>query len=160
MDIRELYRYSDNCRRLLYETVKANPQVFDTPFQTLSSHMSVRRLIAHMIGAEQRWIEKYIGGRDIERYENNPPETIDALFADWERQRAKTEALIAALDPAGLSRRIPVNLPHWGFEQELTIEQLLFHIINHETHHRAQVSMALQQMQIDPPNFDFIFLQD
>src|SRR5690242_3901057 len=107
MDIRELFTYSDNCRRLLYDTLKAHPQVFDTPFQTLSSHMSIRRLIAHMIGAEQRWVGKYIGGRDIERYENNAPESMDALFADWDRQRVKTEQFIATLDQAALNRRIP-----------------------------------------------------
>src|SRR5690606_21461687 len=38
-----------------------------------------------------------------------------------------------------------------------TVRDILFHIINHSTHHRAQVARALRQDGIAPPPSDYIF---
>jgi uncharacterized damage-inducible protein DinB len=156
MDIRTLFDYSENARRLLRETLLAQPEAFDRPFETLADYASIRQLVAHIIGAEVRWITQRIGGQAVVRYEERVAESVEGVFADWDGIRATTRAFVDAQDAAGLSRSLPITLGEW--RGNLTVEQILFHLINHETHHRAQISMALQQMQIDPPNFDFVLL--
>jgi uncharacterized damage-inducible protein DinB len=36
-------------------------------------------------------------------------------------------------------------------------KDILFHIINHSTYHRAQIALLLREQGIDPINTDYIF---
>ena len=38
-----------------------------------------------------------------------------------------------------------------------TIQDMLFHIINHSTHHRAQILMDLRENGLEPIPLDFVF---
>ncbi|NNG11293.1 MAG: damage-inducible protein DinB, partial [Arenibacter sp.] len=38
-----------------------------------------------------------------------------------------------------------------------TITDMLFHIINHSTHHRGQISVDLRNNAIEPPVLDYAF---
>lgn len=38
-----------------------------------------------------------------------------------------------------------------------TLKDMLFHVINHSTHHRAQISLDFRNNGIDPINLDYIF---
>lgn len=158
MTLRALFAYSDNCRRVLKETLAANPEAFDRLFeQPLVEFKTIREVLAHTIGAEERWIVMRIGGRVVPWYGERAPDSLEELFADWERNRANTYRFMDSLSDPDYNRIHKVKLAN-GWEGELSVEQILFHVLNHETHHRAQVSMALQQMGIDPPDFDFVFL--
>lgn len=44
-----------------------------------------------------------------------------------------------------------------GERFQSTLHDILFHLINHGTHHRAQISTLLRQHQITPPATDYIF---
>jgi uncharacterized damage-inducible protein DinB len=156
MDLRSLFAYSENARHLLRETLESNPEVFDATFETCAGRNSIRGLLAHILGAEERWIEVRIGGRDIIPYEDRLAETVTAMFQDWNAIRERTMAYLDRLAPEQMSE--VVVRKHHGWQDDLTNEQVLFHLINHETHHRAQISMQLQQRGIDPPNFDFCLL--
>jgi uncharacterized damage-inducible protein DinB len=157
MDVRSLFAYSDNCRTLLKETLLAHPDVLDRPFHTLSKFASVRMLLAHSMAAEERWIEMRVRGRHVTPYEDRASDSLEGLFADWDRIRANTREFLAGPEAEDLSRKVQVEVGGYP-PLTLTIEQILFHIANHEVHHRAQISMALQQMGIDPPNFDYCLL--
>ncbi len=39
------------------------------------------------------------------------------------------------------------------------LSDILYHLINHSTHHRAQIALLLRQNAIDPPGSDYIFYQ-
>lgn len=160
MDIRRLLVYSDNAKALLHETLAAHPDAFDAPFSTVAVYKTIHELVAHMVGAEQRWtIGRLYGEPRPARYEDAPAAALDGLFADWETIRVRTRAFVVAADDAVLTRIIPVTLPQWAAACELTTEEILFHLVNHQAFHTAQISMALQQRQIDPPNFDFVLLR-
>ena len=124
MDIRQMLTYSDNCRRQLQEVVAAEPEAFSKPLETVGEYKTVHALIAHCIGAEQRWTEQRIHGQPgSARYEDCAAETITGLFSDWERIRAKTRALIDAdrdaNHPPQLHRDIAFTLPRWGYSDTL-----------------------------------------
>jgi uncharacterized damage-inducible protein DinB len=145
----------------LRSTLEQHPDVFDQPFETLSSFKCIRLLVAHMAGAEERWVlQRLCNTPPGPRLEERAPESLDGVFDEWERIRANTRAFVAALDIAGLSGMIPVSLPHHGYEGRKTVEQILFQVFNHQTYHLGQISMTLQRLGIDPPNFDYILLPD
>lgn len=154
MDIRDLLVYSNNCRAALRETLEANPEVLDRPIGTMSRYNTVRLLLAHSMAAEERWIEKRIGGREIVDYEERAGATVAALYDDWDAIRERTVAFMDGLGPDDLAHTLHLTLG--SRELAVTVEQVLFQIFNHETHHRAQISMALQQMGVDPPDFDYV----
>jgi uncharacterized damage-inducible protein DinB len=159
MHIPELLRYSDYSRRLLRATLEQREDVFDTPFETIAEFCTIRLLTAHIIGAEERWIMQRLRHATVgPRYETRAPLTVAGVFDDWERIRANTAAFVGSTGTSGLTGMVPVSLPQWGFEGKKTVEQILFHVFNHQTYHLGQISMALQQLRIDPPNFDYVFL--
>src|SRR5438105_11974388 len=83
-----LFSYSDNCRRLLKDTLATNPSVFDEPIRPpLIAMRSIRHMTAHMAGAEERWIKRRILGEELVDYEERMAESIDRLFEDWEQIR-------------------------------------------------------------------------
>lgn len=159
MEITELLAYSDRSRKLLRETLEQHSGIFDTPFETLSHYSSICKLVAHIAGAEERLvIQRLAGGIPGPRYEDVAPHSIPAVFDDWDRFRAHTHAFIASIDTSGLAGMIPISLPNWSSERKITVEQILFHALNHQNYHLGQISMALQRFGVDPPNFDYILL--
>ncbi len=163
MDIRRLLTYTDNCRQVLQATLDARPDVFDTPFETTAEYRSIRELVAHCIGAEQRWVEQRLRGEvATARYEAQSAGTIHGIFADWAHVRARTRAALEDIHSVShgstLHTEIAFTLPQWHSTDILTVEEVYFHIFNHQIYHLGQISMALQQFGVDPPNFDYVFL--
>ena len=161
MDIRRQAAYTENARRLLRETLTAHPDTVDQQFETSGHYKTIGQLVAHLIGAEQRLtLERlYAEGRPA-RYEEQPAKTLEGLFVDWDAIRARTLSFAAQADSAALGRIIVMELPQWGQTLQLTAEEVLLHICNHQTWHLGQVSMVLQQFGIDPPNFDYVLLKE
>jgi uncharacterized damage-inducible protein DinB len=152
-----LFAYSDNCRRLLRETLLAHPDTFDVPFETTSQWNTIRLLVAHSIAAEERWITLRIQGKPLPvGYEERAATTIEGLFADADTFRDATNTYRLTLSDADYDRLLSHCPPPMN---NLRISDALFQIFNHENYHRGQIIMTLQRMGIDPPNFDFILLK-
>src|SRR5437867_1759323 len=115
MDIRQIMVYTDNCRELLRKTLAENPGVFDQPFESVSEYRSVRQLIAHLIGAEERLVETRLGrGTIAVPYEARAAATLADIFNDWDRIRARTHAFVNSCDAAGMGGMVPISLPKYG----------------------------------------------
>jgi uncharacterized damage-inducible protein DinB len=158
MNLKMIAEYSGLARQKLYEILSAHDEVFDRLFQTLSNYTTIRELLVHSIGAEERWVSRLEGQPLPSRYEARAPATLAEIWQDWAQLRTRTLALVENLDPEGLRQTLHVVLPQWGQETDYTYEEILLHVFLHEIHHRAQISMLLQHFGIDPPNFDFVLL--
>jgi uncharacterized damage-inducible protein DinB len=159
LSINELLSYSDNCRRILRECLSTNQDAWNRPIEPpLIEFKTVRDIVVHTAGAEERWVKMRIGGQDVPFYADRAPAEIEGVFEDWDGFRKETNSFIGRQTPESLQKVFHLTLGGDYWTGDLTAKQILFHILNHETHHRGQISMALQQMGIDPPDFDFIFL--
>ncbi len=160
MDIRRLLAFAENARRLLRETLDAHPEAWARPFETIADYATVQQIVAHMVGAEQRWTEgRLYNGPRPPRYEEQSAQTMEGVFGDWDIVRARTAAFAEHADADALARVITTQMPQWNQTATLSVEEVLFHVVNHQTWHLGQLSMALQRMGIDPPNFDYPFLK-
>lgn len=160
-DFRRLYRYSDNCWSLLGETLANVPhtsEIWHTRFDTLSQWNTVRLLLAHSIGAEERLITVRLQNQSLPViYEERAALDWEGLYRDHQTIRAATYAYLDCLTDADLEDETEV----WRIAHSaLTRADILFHILNHENYHRGQVVMALQRLGIDPPNFDYVLLKE
>ena len=158
MTLERLFEYSDWCQARLEEVLSQNESLVHRRFETTSRFDTIAKLFAHSLAAEERWLVMRLGHEPIERmYEDRAPETLKELFADARAIRENTRRFVARQTPESLA---VVNEIELGtVTLMLSVEEVLYHVLHHESWHRAQISMALQQFGVDPPNFDFCFLK-
>ncbi|MBK0381160.1 DinB family protein [Mucilaginibacter segetis] len=113
------------------------------------------KIIAHMLAAQQVWLT---------RLKKLPPTGVP-IWPDWTAERF--EALTAE-NHKEFSTYIN-SLQEDDFEQTIAyqdskgnpfenkLSDILCHVFNHGTHHRAQIGQYLKQSGIDLPVTDYIF---
>ena len=116
----------------------------------------------HLLATDRIWMRRFTG-------EGEAPDRLDAvLFEDFEplrearvREDARIEAYIASLDEARLAGRFhytPITRP---VEVSGRLGPALFHLFNHQTHHRGQAHAVLTGFGLDAPGLDLIaFLRE
>ena len=147
MDVKELFGYWNEVRTgLLAALDKLNDAQLDfTPRQGM---WSLRETIVHIAGTEDGWLRYYTANR----WHENPPQaadypTIFALKALLAQQHAVTETQFAANAEATLAQTCP--LP-WG--AQTTMGWAVWHVLEHEIHHRGEVFLMLGLMGIEAPD--------
>ncbi len=116
------------------------------------SHGSVRDQIFHLISVDAAWFSDLRGTAF--------PETLDPVkFSDYESIRTYWDQVeqdmidyLAALDDDMLSTK-----PLLGEDENLLLWQVLLHVVNHGTDHRAQILRALNDLGVETSYQDYIF---
>lgn len=143
---RHLFAYHHAENQLLWRVCAALP---DETFAhaTGYSHGSIRDQLVHLMDVEEAWFSDLRGVV--------PPDTDDAagapgdptdrarLRARWDAIEAATRAWLAELRDDRLMDR-----PLQGEDAELRVWQVLVHVVNHGTDHRAQVNRALHDLGV------------
>jgi uncharacterized damage-inducible protein DinB len=119
------------------------------------SRGSVREQIVHLIDAEDVWISELRGVEPSEPL----PDTVqaddrDSIRAHWDKVEGNTRAFLAELQDNLLSAK-PIKEPEE--DQNLITWQVLLHIANHATDHRAQLLRTLHDLGVDTKSQDYIF---
>jgi uncharacterized damage-inducible protein DinB len=107
-------------------------------------------ILVHQLGAHQRW-RLGLGGDDDAagraRPEREPLPSPATLAGTWATEWDALEAWFDTLDDAWLARR-DENVPFW---------QMLVHVVNHGTQHRAEAAALLTAIDRSPGELDMIF---
>ena len=118
---------------------------------------SLRSQLVHQMDVDQGWIS-------LIRSEERPDRLNAEDFADkaavhkrWNEIEARVRDRLKGLDAELLSetRHLPLP-PDWGGPQEPQIWQVLLHMVNHGTDHRAQVLRLLSDMGAETFDQDFM----
>jgi uncharacterized damage-inducible protein DinB len=139
--------------RLLHYDRYSNLRILTALLQT-EDHVKAEQLMAHLLTAQQVWL-----GRCIDKSAN-----ITTLWPDWKadtfeqminNNHQQWLKYLESLNDSDFERRIRYkNLQGDNFETGLT--DILTHLINHGTHHRAQVGQHLKLEGADLPSTDYI----
>lgn len=139
--------------RLLHYDRYSNLRILTALLQT-EDHVKAEQLMAHLLTAQQVWL-----GRCIDK-----PANITTLWPDWKadtfeqminNNHQQWLKYLESLNDSDFERRIRYkNLQGDNFETGLT--DILTHLINHGTHHRAQVGQHLKLEGADLPSTDYI----
>ena len=154
----------ESAGRLLEYTVWANHRIM-RPVATLSvdeyrrdlgsSHGGVRGTLAHMLGAEWIWLERWKGVSPSRPIDEAELPDIVALRDRWTAIEEHRTAWFAELKDEDLARDIsyksmagdPFVGPLW---------QLIQHVANHSSYHRGQVTTLLRQLKARTVSMDMV----
>ena len=143
------YHFAEN--RKIWDGVSTlTPEQFSQPVDY--SHGSVRDQLIHLIDVEDIWISELRNGQTSDL----PTASDDwaAIRLYWDTVEQHTRDYLDYLQDADLFTK-PITEPE--DDRDLMVWQVLLHVINHSTDHRAQLLRALHDLGVDTKSQDFIF---
>lgn len=137
-----------------------NRKIWDSDISQLSdaqfdqdlnySHGSVRAQICHLISVDDVWFS------DLRGVESQPdPAKLPdraSIRTHWDRVEENMRSYLSALQDDMLSTK-----PLSGEDKDLLLWQILLHVVNHGTDHRAQLLRLLNDLGIETAYQDYVF---
>jgi uncharacterized damage-inducible protein DinB len=126
-----------------------NQQLIVMP--SVASLPKVYEWFCHIINAHYNWNSRILLREQVLGvWQLHTKETLEALVA---QNQADTIQILTHCD---LNETRGYTNSR-GESYENTIQDILFHVVNHTTHHRAQIASLMRQAGITPPITDYIF---
>jgi uncharacterized damage-inducible protein DinB len=145
------YHFSEN--RKIWESVTQLSQEQFTQAVDYS-YGSVRDQIVHLISCDEGWFSELQG---VEPSEPVPPPNFNdrnVLRAHWDKVEQSMRAYLAELRDEMLFDQ-PIEEPEE--DKDLIVWQVLLHVVNHGTDHRAQLLRFLNDLGVKTIYQDYIF---
>lgn len=118
-----------------------------------------KRLMAHVLGAEQVWLERIRTG-DSSGLEVWPDLTAYECAELMEKNVREFRRVLARTDEEGLRRPV-IYENSSGEEFRTPLGEILLHVFLHGEHHRGQIARELRRGEYEPTNTDLItFVRD
>lgn len=107
---------------------------------------SLGDVLVHHLGASQRWRHGFQGTGEEPEPEREALPSIDQLRERWEAEWAAVDAWLATVTD-GFIGHVHEGVPVW---------QMLVHVVNHGTQHRAEAGALLTAAGRSPGELDMI----
>lgn len=152
--LRQLLAYHHWATDRLFDALRAlPPDVLDRPLG--GSFGSPRGLLAHIVGAELVWVERWQGRSPSQIPDAPAGATVDHFLREWATVRDTQERVLLTLDAERLAA--PLTYTNFaGHTWTYPFEAILIHVANHGTYHRGQLAHVLRQLGQVPPSTDYL----
>ncbi|HTP03272.1 MAG TPA: DinB family protein [Anaerolineales bacterium] len=150
---RHLYGYHFSENRAMWDRYVASLTQEQFTQEAGYSHGSVRNQLVHMVSADQTWFTPLRGLSVPDMMDPARFDDRNALRAYWDGLEGDMRAYLAALRDDMLFTR-PFGA---GEDENLILWQVLIHVVNHGTDHRAQLLRLLNDMGVKTVSQDYIF---
>ncbi len=159
MTINDFYDYLVRARRDLWAFLETMPdEALAKKVLSGPRFECINDLIAHITAVEDSRIHEDIlrdqpvwetvpeleGAQDGPFYATMP---LEVLLLYWRAVEASTLKFLETLNHTELERLV---------DDQFTVEGLIWHVMQHETRHTAQISMLARQLGFSPPQLDLI----
>jgi len=139
-----LFEYNDWANNLVLKTVSENK----------ITNRKIFSILSHIIIAQVLWLNR-INKESYEFKDFWERLTLEELFNISKRSTHDWKSFIQSQNEADLQTEVSyVNSK--GNTYKNTLSQILTHVINHSTYHRAQIASLLRAEKINPPLTDYI----
>ncbi len=140
--LQQLFDYNFYCNKKLIGQCNSMEQVPE----------NCTRLFSHILNAHHIWNQRILGKQpDFTVWQEQPVQNWEDIHYD--NQRTSFE-IITSIDD--LNKRVEYeNSEGRTFAND--VKDILFHVVNHSTHHRGQIMMDLRASGITPDPLDYIF---
>jgi uncharacterized damage-inducible protein DinB len=148
MNAAELFSHWETVRQGLYEALDqlTDEQLAFVPREGLWSPGTVA---CHIANAEDGWF-RYIAAGEVDEWpllDETRYRTVAAVKALLAKIHDHTVAYLQSLDVADLERVITT---FWG--EEVTLRWIIWHVLEHEIHHRGEIYLMLGLMGMEAPD--------
>jgi uncharacterized damage-inducible protein DinB len=130
----------------------ANKRVIGTLVRQHISDEKILSLLGHVVAAQFLWLHRIKGlpAPDVKLWGNY---TLDQLVPMAEKAGKEWLEFVEATDnfDREMTYKNYVNEPYTN-----NVENIMIHLVNHSSYHRAQIAMLLRQKGFEPINTDFI----
>lgn len=137
----DLFEYNFHSNQKLVEMFMHFPE--QTPPRSVA-------LINHIINAHQIWNARILTQETFETWQINPLEELEDLH---HMNHFKT---IDILENSDLNMKFSYQNSKGEFFLN-TVQEVLFHVINHSTYHRGQIALLFREAGLEPIPTDYIF---
>ena len=118
------------------------------------SYGSVRDQIVHLISADEVWFSELQGIEPSEPFPSADLDDRERIRAYWDSVEQMMRAYLAELQDDTLFDT-PIEEPE--DDKDLIVWQVLLHVVNHGTDHRAQLLRLLNDLGVKTTSQDYIF---
>lgn len=145
------YHFAEN-RRIWDYVTQLTPEQFAQPASY--SHGSVRDQVVHLMNVDEGWFTELRGVEFPEPFPSADVDDRELIRARWDSVEQNMREYLAKLrDDMLLSR--PIKEP--DEDKDLVLWQVLLHVANHGTDHRAQILRLLNDLGVKTSSQDYIF---
>jgi len=156
--IRELYDYNHWAnQRVLSAMTPLTDDMFTRNMG--NSFVSLRDTLAHILGAEWIWLERWLGRSPKALLSASDFPTLQALQRRWPAVRLDQNQYIQTLVPDRLNDDVSYTNTR-GERYSYALWRQMLHVINHSSYHRGQVTTLLRQMGAEPAGTDLLVYYD
>ena len=157
-DIHQLYDYNRWARRRILTVASTlGSDNFIRPMG--NSFSSIRDTLAHILGAEWIWLERWQGHSPRALLDAAMFPTVQSLESRWETVEHDQMQFIEALTPHRLGKELAYTNQK-GQHYSYPLWQQLVHVVNHSSYHRGQVTTLLRQLSAEAVSTDFLVYFD
>jgi uncharacterized damage-inducible protein DinB len=145
------YHFAQN-RMIWYFVMQLSQEQFTQP--SLYSLGSVRNQIVHLMNIDDVWFTQLTGASGIETlYPDEGNDRAD-IRAHWDEVVERMRTYLAALRDDMLFTKPFPNHPE---DKDMIMWQVLQHVANHGTDHRAQILRLMNDLGLETPPQDYAF---
>lgn len=146
------YHFSENRKLWDRYITRLSYEQFTQPANY--SRGSVREQLLHIIEADEIWFSELQGIEPSEPLPAADTDDRDIIRAHWDRVEQMMRDYLAKLQDDMLFSK-PIEEPEE--DRELIVWQVLLHVVNHATDHRAQILRLLNDLGVETEYQDYIF---
>ena len=148
-DIRYLFAYDRwATQRLLNAAVGVDEETWSAP--NAIGERGLGGILVHALGAHQRWRNGLADTGLTPRPEKEPLPSPKTLTDEWMSEWLALDTWLSTLDDAWLART----------DEGVAFWQMLAHVVNHGTQHRAEAAALLTGVDRSPGELDMIFFAE
>jgi uncharacterized damage-inducible protein DinB len=118
------------------------------------SHGSIRDQIVHLMSADDTWFSELRGVEPTEPVHPADFDDRESIRAYWDNVEQNMRDYLAKLRDDMLFTK-PITEPEE--DKDLIVWQVLLHVVNHGTDHRAQILRLLNDLGVKTTFQDYIF---
>jgi uncharacterized damage-inducible protein DinB len=160
--LRELYEFNYWARNRQFQACATlAPEQFLRPLG--GSFPSVRDTLVHLLAVEWIWLERWRGKsptkQDVAEFAAEKFPTLESIRERWKLIEQGVRDYLRDLTAQGLSTPLTyTNLQGQAWTYPLW--RVLFHVVNHQTYHRGQITTLLRQLGAPAVPIDYLVAQD
>jgi len=151
---RHLYEYHFSENRKIWNSyvTKLSYEQFIRPVNY--SHGSVRDQLVHIMNVDDAWFSELRGIENPQSYTHANVDDRNAIHAHWNIVEQNMRDYLGKLQDDMLFAK-PIKEPEE--DKDLILWQVLLHVVNHGTDHRAQLLRSLNDFGVETGPQDYMF---